>query len=197
MGQENETFDLFRSQVKRGSEFTKELVATLNERAELEANYAKGLSKLSAKLFKSCRELSVSGTVNNAWHFIAEDMESTAETHKSVANRMLEDLVKPLKMFSETQHRSRKALEVRVEKRGRVAWEWRGAEIKTKSKSYANCRENEKVQDQVLDAKLGRGRVLSEKELIKLESKRRKSEDAVRKSDLDYYACCLKAERAR
>jgi hypothetical protein len=30
-----------------------------------------------------------------------------------------------------------------------------------------------------------------------LESKRKKSEESVRKSDLDYYACCLKAERAR
>ncbi len=50
---------------------------------------------------------------------------------------------------------------------------------------------------QVLDCKLGRGRVLSEKELVKLEGKRKKSESAVRKADLDYYACCLKAERTR
>ena len=40
-------------------------------------------------------------------------------------------------------------------------------------------------------------RVLSEKELVKLEGKRKKSEEAVSKSDLDYYASCLKAERAR
>ena len=32
---------------------------------------------------------------------------------------------------------------------------------------------------------------------MKLESKRKKSEESVRKSDLDYYACCLKAERSR
>ncbi len=44
---------------------------------------------------------------------------------------------------------------------------------------------------------MGRGRVLSEKELVKLEGKRKKSESAVRKADLDYYACCLKAERTR
>ena len=40
-------------------------------------------------------------------------------------------------------------------------------------------------------------RVLSEKELVKLEGKRKKSEETLSKSDLDYYASCLKAERAR
>ena len=39
--------------------------------------------------------------------------------------------------------------------------------------------------------------MLSEKELVKLQGKRKKSEAAVNKSDLDYYASCLKAERAR
>ena len=47
------------------------------------------------------------------------------------------------------------------------------------------------------DCKLGRGRVLTEKELIKLDSKRKKSEEAVRKCDLEYYSCTIKAERAR
>jgi len=51
--------------------------------------------------------------------------------------------------------------------------------------------------DAVLDCKLGRGRVLSDKELAKLDARRRKSEAAVRKADMDYYACCLRAERAR
>lgn len=192
-----DSFDLLRGQVKRGSEFAKELATILSERAELEASYSKALAKLSAKLFKGCREMSAAGTVSNSWHFVAEDMEATAETHKSMAARMTEDLVKPLKMFVDTQYKNRKTLEGRIEKRGRAAIEWRGSEIKAKSKSYTNCRENERVQDQVLDAKLGRGRVLSEKELLKLEAKKKKSEEAVRKSDLDYYACCLKAERAR
>ena len=47
------------------------------------------------------------------------------------------------------------------------------------------------------ESRLTASRVLSEKELVKLEGKRKKSEEAVSKSDLDYYASCLKAERAR
>ena len=64
-------------------------------------------------------------------------------------------------------------------------------------RSYLACRENEKVQDQMLDCKLGRGRHLSDKENVKLESKRKKSESQVRKSDMEYYASCIKTERSR
>ncbi len=81
--------------MKRGSEFAKELSHAMQERADLEAGYAKGLAKLSAKLFKSAREQS--GTVSNAWHFIAEDMESTAATHRTVAAALAEEVAKPLK----------------------------------------------------------------------------------------------------
>lgn len=191
----HEGFEDLRNFIKHGSEFTKDLVQTLSERAELEMSYSKGLQKLSAKLHRSSRDMT--GTVSNAWHFIAEDMEATAETHKSIAGLLVEDLVKPLKIFVENQHKTRKNLESLVERRSKNLGEWRASETKTKVKCYANCRDNERVQDQVLDFKLGRSRVLSDKELVKLETKRKKSEEAVRKTDLDYYACCLKAERAR
>ena len=64
-------------------------------------------------------------------------------------------------------------------------------------RSYTACRENEKCQDQLLDCKLGRGKVLSEKEHVKLQGKRKKSETAVRKCDMEYYAAAIKSERSR
>jgi hypothetical protein len=64
-------------------------------------------------------------------------------------------------------------------------------------RSYLACKDNEKVQDQLLDCKLGRGRQLSDKENLKLETKRKKSETGVRKSDMEYYASCIKTERSR
>lgn len=146
--------------------------------------------------FQASNELS-SGTVANAWHFIAEEMASSAETHKTMAALMTEDLVKPLRHFADSQHKSRKSVENHVDKTSKILLDWRTAEAKTKAKSHTVCKENERVQDAVLDCKLGRGRVLSDKELIKLDSKRKKSEEAVRKSDLEYYSSCLKAERAR
>ena len=68
---------------------------------------------------------------------------------------------------------------------------------KTKQKCYSNAKSNERVQDALLDCKLGRGKVLSDRELVKLEGKRKKSGEQLRKSDLDYYTASLKAERAR
>ena len=42
--------------------------------------------------------------------------------------------------------------------RAKALSEWRSAEAKNKSKCYANAKDNERVQDAVLDCKLGRGR---------------------------------------
>jgi len=192
----HEGFDDLRHFIKAGGEFSKELATTLSDRAELEATYAKGLAKMAAKLFKASNDLS-SGTVANAWHFIAEEMATTAETHKTMAALMAEDLVKPLRAFADSQHKSRKNIEGNVDKTARSLLDWRTTEVKTKSKCHSVCKENERVQDAVLDCKLGRGRVLSDKELIKLDTKRKKSEEAVRKCDLDYYSCCIKGERSR
>ena len=66
-------------------------------------------------MFKAAKE-SNGGTVSNAWHFVAEDMEATADTHKSIANLLVEEIVKPLKMFAEAQHRTRKSVESLLEK---------------------------------------------------------------------------------
>ena len=38
-------------------------------------------------------------------------MASTAETHKTMAALMTEDLVKPLRAFADAQHKSRKTIE--------------------------------------------------------------------------------------
>ena len=103
-----------------------------------------------------------------------------------------------LQAFSENHHRTRKTLESCVDKKAKALHEWRSTEAKAKGKAYANTKTNERVQEALLDCKLGRGsRSLSDRELLKLEAKRKKSVEAVRKSDLDYYAASIKAERAR
>ena len=71
------------------------------------------------------------GTVSNAWHFIANDFEQTAEIHKLIAASMLEEIVKPLKVFGDIQHRTRKTTEALVEKRHKQLQDWRATEAKT------------------------------------------------------------------
>ncbi|XP_047499176.1 uncharacterized protein LOC125045783 isoform X1 [Penaeus chinensis] len=188
-------FDELRRYIKSGGEFCKELAAIMNERAELEANYAKGLHKLSAKLLKASKESM--GTVNQAWQMVGAELEQEGDLHKSIASAITDDVVRPLRQLIETQHKIRKGVESMVDKTTKNLHDWRAAESKSKKQCYGNCRENEKIQDMMIEARLGRGKTLSEKEALKVEKQRRKAEEAVQKSDLEYYTCCIRTERAR
>ena len=90
-------FEDLKSFIKEGSDFAKQIVEIIQERSELEAAYAKGVSKLAAKLFKASKENT--GTVSNAWHFVANDFEQTAEIHKAVSGSVLEEIAKPMKVM--------------------------------------------------------------------------------------------------
>ncbi|XP_042220680.1 nostrin-like isoform X1 [Homarus americanus] len=188
-------FDELRRYIKSGGEFCKELAVIMHERAELEANYAKGLHKLSGKLLKASKESM--GTVNQAWQMVGAELEQEGDMHKSIASAIADDVVRPLRQLIETQHKIRKGVESMVDKTTKNLHDWRAAESKAKKQCYSNCRDNEKIQDMMLEARLGRGKTLSDKETLKMEKQRRKAEEAVQKSDLEYYTCCIRAERAR
>ena len=85
-----------------------------------------------------------------------------------LATNITDDVVKPLKQLIDTQHKIRKGVESMVDKTTKNLHEWRGAESKAKKACYTNCRENEKIQDIMIEARLGKGRTLSEKETIKV-----------------------------
>ena len=95
-------FEDLKNFIKEGSDFAKQIVEIIQERAELEATYSKGVSKLASKLFKASKENG--GTVSNAWHFIANDFEQTSEIHKVIAASMLEEIVKPLKVCRQSNY---------------------------------------------------------------------------------------------
>lgn len=93
--------------------------------------------------------------------------------------------------------------------------EWRVSEAKAKKASHTAARENEKLQDAMLDVRIqkspsiallhqGPNKLAAEKELksaekdcAKLDNKRKKAEEAVKRADVEYYTLCVRAERAR
>lgn len=77
-------------------------------------------------------------------------------------------MVRPLRQLIETQHKIRKGVESMVDKTTKNLHDWRAAESKAKKQGYSNCRENEKIQDMMLEARLGRGKTLTDKETIKV-----------------------------
>lgn len=78
-------------------------------------------------------------------------MESRAETHKLLGASILEDSAKPLRTLSENQHRARKQAEAAVDKAARSLGDWRTSEAKSKKHSHTCARENEKLQDAMLE----------------------------------------------
>ncbi|KAI4465241.1 sh3 domain-containing [Holotrichia oblita] len=161
-------------------------------------------AKLKSKKW-ACRD--GVGGLNDAWRAVASEMESRAETHKLLGASILEDSAKPLRTLSENQHRARKQAESAVDKAARSLGDWRTSEAKSKKHSHTCARENEKLQDAMLENRLSRSASLiqlahihkssSDKENAKLEGKKRKAEDAVKKADIEYYTLCVRAERAR
>ncbi|KAK2702830.1 nostrin-like [Artemia franciscana] len=190
------SFEELRKYVKDGEDMAKQISNILQERSDLDSSYAKALSKLAAKTMKVSRESS--GTIAAAWHAVGSEMETESELHKTLALSLSEDLVKPFRHVIETQYRTRKAVEVTVDKTARSLAEWRAAQAKAKKLCYMCARDNEKMKDvEFGDSKHGRLRTLSEKETVKLELNRRKSEETLRKADVKYYTYCVSAECAR
>ncbi|XP_037977941.2 nostrin [Plutella xylostella] len=214
-------FDELRRYVKQGSDFSKELATILQERVEAELYYSKCLSKLGAKLGKACRE-SV-GSCVEAWKHVSIEMEKRAEIHRNYSNAVHEELVKPMKNVIDNQQKLRKKIEGNVDKTTRTLTEWRTVEAKNKKLSHTAARENEKLQDLGLDgskamlrsssvghiphahahATLASARTerlacaVLDKDVAKLKVKKRKTEDAVKKTEIEYYNVCVHAERAR
>ncbi|XP_024873359.1 nostrin-like, partial [Temnothorax curvispinosus] len=179
-------------------------------RAELEATYAKGLSKLSSKLTKACAKDqggNSNGGVNEAWRCVGEEMEAAAEAHRLWGIALSEQLAKPLRVgVAETQGRSRKSIENSVDKASKSLQEWRGVTAKSKKQSFACARENERLQDLARLQTIGQSQQsnnrssshhMTEKEASKLEARRRKAEDSSRRADTEFYTVSVRAERAR
>ncbi|XP_012535447.1 uncharacterized protein LOC105836159 isoform X2 [Monomorium pharaonis] len=204
-------FEDVRRYVKQGGDFCKELASILHERAELEATYAKGLSKLSSKLTKACAKDqggNSNGGVNEAWRCVGEEIEAAAEAHRLWGIALSEQLAKPLRVgVAETQGRSRKSIENSVDKASKSLQEWRGIAAKSKKQSFTCARENERLQDlarlqtisqsQQSNNRSSSSHHMTEKEASKLESRRRKAEDSSRRADTEFYTVSVRAERAR
>jgi len=134
-------------------------------------------------------------------------METRAEAHKVLGNLMLENGAKPLKVLNESQNRIRKQSENATDKAAKNLSDWRAAEAKSKKHSHTCARENEKLQDAMIDNRASKStiaiplqlphKINTEKDIAKLEGKRKKVEDAMKKADVEYYSHCVRSERAR
>lgn len=91
--------------------------------------------------------------MNDAWRSVAVELETRAEAHRHLGNSLAEDTARPLRTLTENQHKIRKQVETVVDKASKGLSDWRAAEAKSKKHSHACARDNEKLQDALLDAR--------------------------------------------
>lgn len=206
--------------IKGGTDFCKELSSLLQERVEVEQMYAKSLQKVSSRLTKLCKESSPDiakegstkgsslngssdssscrATVGGCWNRVAEEMEAESEIHRSVANGIVDEIIKPIKSLVDAQSKAKKQIESGVDKKAKSLSDRRTDEAKAKKTSFTTTKDNEKMVDQLKEAQ-GRNRSnsVTEKEIAKMESKVGKIADGVVKSDAFYHEAGQKAEAAR
>lgn len=63
---------------------------------------------MAIKLNKASRE--IPGSLAEGWRGVAAEMESRSEMHRMFSISMSEEVVKPLKVLLENQHKTRKSV---------------------------------------------------------------------------------------
>ncbi|XP_063421676.1 nostrin-like isoform X2 [Mytilus trossulus] len=187
-------FEELRKYIKHGSEFCKEVANILQERSDLESNYAKNLQRLSGKLLKVTSNNI--GTLAEGWKAVASMMEQESELHKNLALAFVEEISKPLKLLVEAQIKARKPIEVVVDKSLKNLTDKRTEEYRAKKSAYACAKDYEKGEESKNDSKAG-NKKHSDKDKIKLEKKCDQYSKSLKKADKDYCELCEKAEAAR
>ncbi|XP_013390950.1 nostrin isoform X2 [Lingula anatina] len=133
----------------------------------------------------------------SAWGTAASEMESEAELHRGLATSFQEDIYKPLKVLSETQYKIRKPIENMVDKAAKGLLNRREEEQKMRKHAFSCCKETEKLSEQLQDAKAGKSKQMSDKDITKLEKKCRSASTSLAKADTEYHESFQKAEVAR
>ncbi|KAL4222907.1 hypothetical protein ACF0H5_018947 [Mactra antiquata] len=182
-------FEELKKHLKHGNDFCKEIAFIIQERAELESTYSKGLSKLAARLVRVSQNNI--GTITEGWKAVSTSMEVEADLHKNLGNSLLEDISKPMKQLVENQNKLRRPIESSVDKSLRTLTEKRAEEFKAKKTAYDCAKTHERAEE------IKQSKIKTEKDQNKTEKKQKQAFDALRKADKHYYDCCEKAEVAR
>lgn len=193
---EQKGYEELRKVCRQGNDFSREVSSIFNERAKIEQTYAESLTKLAAKAQKTSKD--ALGTLKSSWESALLEMENEAEIHKTLGNQLHDEVSKQVKTFVETQSKARKTVESLVDKAYKNFSDKLNDALKAKRAAHTKTREAENMFEQVEEARNGKsGKVMSEKEISKMDVKCRKMMDTSLKSDREYRDLYEKTEKAR
>nr|XP_006201165.1 nostrin isoform X2 [Vicugna pacos] len=178
----NKVYKNLKEFSQNGEDFCKQVTSILQQRANLEINYAKGLQKLATKLSKALQSTKKNCLVS-AWAWVSEGMKSTADLHQKLGKAIELEAIKPTHQVLSVHEKKRKSLENEVEKTANLVISNWNQQIKAKKKLMVSTKKHEALFQHVERSR----QTTTEKEKQQLLSKLKKSTEKLAKEDENYY----------
>ncbi|XP_059784016.1 nostrin isoform X3 [Balaenoptera ricei] len=180
--QYNKVYKNLKEFSQNGEDFCKQITSILQQRANLEISYAKGLQKLATKLSKTLQSTKKNCLVS-AWAWVSEGMKSAADLHQKLGKAIELEAVKPTHQVLSAHEKKRKSLDNEVEKTANLVISNWNHQIKAKKKLMVSTKKHEALFHLVESSK----QITTEKEKQKLLNKLKKSTEKLSKEDENYY----------
>lgn len=178
----NKVYKNLKEFSQNGESFCKQVTSILQQRANLEINYAKGLQKLAIKLSKALQSTKKNCLVS-AWAWVSEGMKSAADLHQKLGKAIELEAIKPTHQVLSVHEKKRKSLDNEVEKAANLVMSNWNQQIKAKKKLMVSTKKHEALAHLVESSK----QTVTKKEKQKLLSKLKKSTEKLSKEDENYY----------
>ncbi|XP_047402649.1 nostrin isoform X2 [Sciurus carolinensis] len=178
----NKVYKSLKEFSQNGENFCKQVTSVLQQRANLEMSYAKGLQKLAIKLSKALQNTK-KNCLSSAWAWASEGMRSTADLHQKLGKAIELEAIKPTHQVLSMQEKKRKSLDNEVEKTANLVISNWNQQIKAKKKLMVSTKKHEALFHLVENSKQS----MTQKEKQKLLNKLKKSTEKLEKEDENYY----------
>nr|XP_058909937.1 nostrin isoform X4 [Kogia breviceps] len=178
----NKVYKNLKEFSQNGEDFCKQITSILQQRANLEISYAKGLQKLATKLSKTLQSRKKNCLVS-AWAWVSEGMKSAADLHQKLGKAIELEAVKPTHQVLSAHEKKRKSLDNEVEKTANLVISNWNHQIKAKKKLMVSTKKHEALFHLVESSK----QIMTKKEKQKLLNKLKKSTEKLSKEDENYY----------
>ncbi|XP_023478858.1 nostrin isoform X5 [Equus przewalskii] len=196
----NKVYKNLKEFSQNGENFCKQVTSVLQQRANLEITYAKGLQKLANKLSKALQSTKkklyrendtdlcappvfASSCLVSAWAWVSEGMKSAADLHQKLGKAIELEAIKPTHQVLSVHEKKRKSLDNEVEKTANLVLSNWTQQIKAKKKLMVSTKKHEALFHLVESSK----QTVTEKEKQKLLNKLKKSTERLTKEDENYY----------
>ncbi|XP_005857597.1 PREDICTED: nostrin isoform X3 [Myotis brandtii] len=178
----NQVYKSLKEFSQNGENFCKQVTSILQQRANLEFNYAKGLQKQAIKLNKALQNTK-KNCVASAWAWVSEGMKSAADLHQKLGKAIELEAVKPTYQVLSVHEKKRKSLDNEVEKTANLFISNWNQQIKAKKKLMESTKKHEALFHLIESSK----QTMTDKEKQKLLNKLKKSTEKLTKEDENYY----------